>query len=114
MISMTFIVLMYSTAMPVLYLCGVVVCAITYWTDKILFLRLYRTPPRYGLELAKGVQTVMEWAILLHLFVGLYMISNPEIFNFTEGNDPHEHFSKFLWLGKQASNVFKFVFGTES
>ena len=74
--------MMYSLAMPVLYFCGFVVSLTQYWTDKVLFLRNYRNPPYHGLELAHRAQTVMEWAILLHLFTGIYMISNPEIFNF--------------------------------
>lgn len=83
-IAMTFIILMYSLAMPILYPCGIILCFISYWTDKTLFLRLYRNPPHHGLDLAKGSQKFMELAILLHLFVGLYMISNPQIFNFDD------------------------------
>ena len=53
-IAMTFIIMMYSLSMPILYPCGLVVCFLTYWTDKIMFFRLYKTPPIYGLELARN------------------------------------------------------------
>jgi len=82
LIAMIFIIMMYSTAIPLLYALGFVTCILSYWVDKILFLRLYKIPPRYGLHLAEGSQMVIEWSILLHMITGLYMISNPEIFNF--------------------------------
>lgn len=54
----------------------------------------------------------MEWAIILHLFTGLYMISNPDIFNF---NDSEKINSKFLRsYGAQISLWFKALFGVES
>jgi len=53
LIAMIFIIMMYSTAIPFLYACGLITCFLSYWVDKILFLRLYKIPPRYGLDLAK-------------------------------------------------------------
>lgn len=54
----------------------------------------------------------MEWAIILHLFTGLYMISNPDIFNF---NDSEKIKSKFLRLyAAQISLWFNKIFGVES
>ena len=54
----------------------------------------------------------MEWAIILHLFTGIYMISNPDIFNF---NDSDKVDSKFLRAyGAQISLWFNKIFGVES
>lgn len=55
---------------------------VTYWADKWLFLRHYRLPPSYGKRLAERVAIIMEWGIILHLFFGLFMLSNPDIFTY--------------------------------
>ena len=51
-------------------------------TDRIFFLRFYRTPPQYTTELAKRTYLLLEWAVLFHFVFGIYMISNPKIFSF--------------------------------
>jgi len=84
---MVFIILMYSTTIPTLYIAGFLLCVVQYWSDKILFLRYYKTPPKYGLFLATKVKNIIEWSILLHLFMGLYMMSNPEIFPANEEDE---------------------------
>lgn len=54
-----------------------------YWTDKFLFLRMYRTPPRYGIELSDKSRNIMQWAIATHMAIGFYMFSNSSIFTVT-------------------------------
>ena len=85
----------YSAAIPILYLAGCAQMIIMYWADKTLFLRHYRLPRRYGRTLATRVVEVMQWAILLHLLFGLYMLSNPEIFTYE-----NEDLSKVEWARK--------------
>lgn len=80
LISMFFIILMYSTTVPILYVYGAILCFVQYWMDKYLFLRHYRKPPNYGLGLARYARQTIEWALLIHLLMGLYMMSDPEIF----------------------------------
>ena len=82
MIAALFVIMMYSSAIPILYPAGCMLMVVSYWADKCLFLRHYRLPRRYGRKLAARVVEVMEWAILLHLFFGLYMLSNPDIFTY--------------------------------
>ena len=82
MIAGLFIMLTYSAAIPILYLAGCAQMTIMYWADKTLFLRHYRLPRRYGRKLAGRAVEVMQWAILLHLLFGLYMLSNPDIFTY--------------------------------
>ena len=81
--------MMYSAAIPSLYVAGLLICFSMYWSDKILFLRHYKIPPRYGRDLAKRANKIMQFAILLHLFVGVYMLSNPDIFHY---DDDHKIF----------------------
>jgi len=111
LIAMIFIIMMYSTAIPLMYACGFLIFFLSYWTDKILFLRLYKVPPRYGLHLAFGTQIVMEWSILLHLFTGIYMISNPDIFNFNDSEKVKSHLLQRY--GTVVSHWWNWLFGTD-
>lgn len=92
MIAGLFIMLTYSAAIPMLYLSGCAQMIIMYWADKTLFLRHYRLPRRYGRTLATRVIEVMQFALLLHLGFGLYMLSNPEIFTYE-----NQDLSKVEW-----------------
>ena len=52
LIAMIWVIMMFSAAIPVLYLAGFMLCFVIYWTDKTLFLKFYRIPPRHGSNLA--------------------------------------------------------------
>jgi hypothetical protein len=111
MIAGLFIMLTYSAAIPILYLAGCAQMTIMYWADKTLFLRHYRLPRRYGRKLAGRAVEVMQWAILLHLLFGLYMLSNPEIFTYE-----NEDLSKVQWAKNYMdffSSGFNKLFGTD-
>ena len=94
---------MYSAAIPSLYIAGLLICFSMYWSDKILFLRHYRLPPRYGRDLASRSNKIMMFAIILHLFTGVYMLSNPEILNY-EGSEQYfgKNFVALLAKGIEA------------
>lgn len=79
-IAITFIVLAFSAAMPFFYFAGLLMCTCLFWASKIGFLRCFKTPPRFGPELANRTRKILEWAILLHLLFGVYMLTNPLIF----------------------------------
>lgn len=81
-IATVFIVMMYSLAMPFLYIAAMFIFVSMYWSDKILFLRYWRTPPKYTTEIVRQTIKIMQFAILLHLLIGLFMISNPKLFSF--------------------------------
>ena len=81
---MFFIIMMYSAAIPVLYLSGFLISLSMYWSDKVLFLRHYKLPPRHGRDLSSRMLWYMEYAIILHLLVGCYMLSNETIFSYSK------------------------------
>lgn len=66
----------YSSGMPMLYFISTLQYIATYWVDKFLFLRFYRTPPRYGMEMSEVVRRSMVVAIFIHFAIGFYMYSN--------------------------------------
>lgn len=106
LIAMIWVILMFSASMPSLYLAGILLITTMYWTDKILFLKFYAIPPRHGPELAAKARNIIEWSLLLHLFMGLYMLSQPDIF--TSEDDPNlavnqmQNYAKFIAIGIQA------------
>lgn len=77
-----FMTLMYGSGIPVLYFAFVVSLFLIYWVDKLLFFRIYRTPPRYGKELIASVRGLIKYAIMLHFLIGFWMYSQSEIFEF--------------------------------
>ena len=59
---------------------GSLACLTQYWSDKILLLRYYKLPPRSGRYLAKRAVKVMEFAVLLHMLAGVYILTDADIF----------------------------------
>lgn len=102
---MFFTTMMYSTAIPCLYFAGLLICVSMYWSDKVLFLRHYRLPPRLDRNLSTRAHLIMEFAIILHLFTGVYMLSNPDIFTYKEEDHEGNHF---------ISSLLERLFGLES
>lgn len=79
-IAMIWAIMMFSAVMPMLYLAGALLCLTTYWSDKLLFIKYYCLPPRHGSDLAHKARSIIEWSLVAHLLMGLYMLSNPAIF----------------------------------
>lgn len=87
LIAMIWVIMMFSAAIPALYFAGFILCFTIFWTDKALFLKFYQIPPRHGSDLAHKARNIIEWSLLLHLFMGLYMLSNPHIFTSEEDDN---------------------------
>ena len=98
---MIWAIMMFSAVMPLLYLAGALLCLTTYWSDKLLFIKYYRLPPRHGPDLAHKARSIIEWSLVLHLFMGLYMLSNPAIF----GHEDEEEGALVAFLGLYAKAV---------
>ena len=79
-----YIMMIYSAGMPLLYPISMLQYFATYWIDKFLFLRFYRTPPRYGAEMSETVRRIMLAAIFIHFAIAFYMYSNSAIFTYNE------------------------------
>jgi len=86
-ISMTLIVLCYSSAMPILNLAGLLVNLAQFWTDKLLFLRHFKKPPNYTRRLIYNAISLLEWGVVLHLIFGLFMLTSPNTLHYNEPYD---------------------------
>lgn len=89
-IAFFFIALSYSAAMPTMYIIGCFFCFLIYWSDKILFLRFYKKPPLFNVSLALSLLKTIEYALLFHVFFGLMMLTNPNIYanSTTDNSNP--------------------------
>ena len=43
---------------------------------------MYKTPPRYDMQLASKVRQILKYSVILHFAFGFYMYSNSSIFTF--------------------------------
>ena len=102
LIAMIWVVMMFSAVIPILYFAGFLLCFVSYWTDKQLFVSWFRIPPRHGSNMVRQARGVIEWSLIVHLFMGLYMISNPAIFADEDADDAVAflaYYAKFIGIG---------------
>jgi hypothetical protein len=70
----------FSGGIPLLYPVGMLCSFMCYWTDKFLFMRLYRKPPLYDNGMAVRAGSIIKYSIVMHIIVSLYMYSNEQMF----------------------------------
>lgn len=74
-----FIILIYSSGMPILYVCTFICFFLTYWIDKFLILRFYRTPPHIDLYISRFFSILILLGIIIHYCFGIWMYGNKSI-----------------------------------
>ena len=106
LIAMIWTIMTFSAAIPALYFAGILLCFVAYWTDKTLMVQFYRIPPKHGSDLAHKARNIIEWSLIAHLFMGLYMMSNEDIFTNVEEDNTAVEFLKgyaaFVGIGISA------------
>ena len=75
-----FVCMTFSAGMPVLYIIGMLNFGFTYLVDKYLFINLYKSPNRYSTKIGREATGLVPWAVVLHLFMGIWALSNATIF----------------------------------
>jgi hypothetical protein len=78
-LTTVFVVLMYSSGIPLLYVTCFFYFVITYWIDKWLLLRLYRSPPHFDLNISKMFNIIILIAIIFHFSFGIWIYGNSQI-----------------------------------
>lgn len=84
LINITYVCLAFSTGMPVMHVVAAAAFFVTFWSDKALFLRHFRTPPFQDATLHKHLTAWLPLAVLAHLAVGAWQLSNRTIFSSDE------------------------------
>lgn len=79
MLTVIYVVMLYGSGIPILYLIAAFYFLVTYWVDKQLVLNHYRKAEMYDENLAIQTLSWYKYAILLHLIGGILMYSNANI-----------------------------------
>ncbi len=77
---MCFLIMTYSTGIPILYAAGAVSAFLTYWVDKYFFTKVTRTPAQFSTKLGMWANSVLHYAAVIHLLFGIWMLSSPFMF----------------------------------
>ena len=81
MIVMVYLALLFGGGMPILYFFAAWIFCVTYWIDKITLLRIYRKPPRFGIEVIRFARNMLIVGVILHFGFNFWMYSNSLVFN---------------------------------
>jgi hypothetical protein len=76
-----FIAFTLSSGMPILYICTFLFLFLTYWIDKFMILRFYKTPPQMDLYLSKMFELYIYILVIIHLCFGIWIYGNNAYFD---------------------------------
>lgn len=79
-LNVTFVCMMYGVGLPIFFGVASLTYFILYSFERILVAYFYQLPPTFDDQMTKNVVKIMRWAVLFHLFVGYWMLSNKQIF----------------------------------
>ena len=75
-----FVCFVFSTGLPLMLPIAAASFILFFWVDKLAFMWYYRRPPAYSVSLQQTLSALLPLALLLHLGVGLWMLSASSIF----------------------------------
>jgi len=79
MMTVTFVVMMYGSGMPILYVVAALFYFVAYWVDKTIFFKCYQKPETTDMTIIHGTIDMLFFAVALHLIGGVLMYSNSNI-----------------------------------
>jgi len=79
--NILFVTFVFATGIPLMVPISVISFFIAYWIDKMLFMWYFRRPPNFGISLQRTMSNLVPVALISHLAVGTWMISNITIFD---------------------------------
>ena len=94
--------MMYGVGVPVLMPIGCLSFYVAYWMDKYLFIRYYRTPPRYNHEICVRASKLLMWGLALHCAFSIIILSNGEMF-YSKNMKTHATVSEYMHDQKRTS-----------
>lgn len=71
--------LLFTSGIPILAAIAAFNFYVSYWIDKFMLLRFYRTPPRFNAEIGKLATRLIPLAIIGHLLVAIWMYGSTQI-----------------------------------
>ena len=90
-----YICFVYALSMPLLLFIGALSFFLSFWVDKWLFCRFYRTPPVYSDRMGKTASNLLGFSVVTHLVMSMWSLgTNDKIFDgldaFINGGEPSD------------------------
>ena len=76
MMTIIFVILVYSSSMPVLYVVGVFFCGLTYFVKKFLLLKYYRISSTMTKTVPLTMMKYFKFSLVLHIIFSLIMLTH--------------------------------------
>jgi hypothetical protein len=80
MMSTFFVIITYSSGMPVLYLVGILFFVMTYAINKVLIFRFYQKSLTLNRVVPLKSMEFLSTALFMHMIIGSFMLTNPTLF----------------------------------
>mmetsp|Transcript_48726 Transcript_48726/g.95563 ORF Transcript_48726/g.95563 Transcript_48726/m.95563 type:complete len:941 (-) Transcript_48726:282-3104(-) len=74
--NVIFCTLVFCGGMPILIPTCCLTLFLIYWFEKLAFVRVYATPPRFDATLSNFAMSTLPWALLLHLPIAFWMFTS--------------------------------------
>ena len=79
LLKMIFVVLLYGTGLPMMYILASITLIFLFFLDKICMAKQYQRPPYYDELLSQISLKILPYAGIIHLLVGGWMMTNPHL-----------------------------------
>ena len=87
MMSTLFVILLYCSGMPILYLIGAVFYTFTYLVNKHLLISFYKKSTTLTRTIPQIAMLFLKYGIFIHMINACMMLTNQEIFKVKDGDD---------------------------
>jgi len=92
--SSLFVLIFFSSGMPVMYLLGTIFFTLTYIINKVLFLQYYqKTETTLSREIPLFSSWMLPLAIIIKLILGIFMYADEDIFNSRTSLNEHGQYA---------------------
>jgi hypothetical protein len=81
-----FVTLVYSSGMPLLYVCCFFYFFMIYWIDKLMILRFYKKPPHTDIYIANLFNIIILFGMVIHYGFGIWTYGNKNILTDNSSN----------------------------
>jgi hypothetical protein len=86
-LTVVFLVMIYSSGIPILYPIASLYLTTVYWTDKYQLMNMYRQPVKFDSYIALKTLAWFKFALFFHVLVGTLMYANSDILKSSEAGE---------------------------
>jgi hypothetical protein len=75
LINTAMVCLAFSSGIPILMPVACVCFGVAFWVDKFMFLRCFRTPPRFSAKIGRQASQTLVYGMILHSLLSIFMFN---------------------------------------